>query len=98
MRSDNADRRLTPLGREVGLIDDRRWQLYTDKQEKITAEKARLESTRIKERDEAGIAISAETGQKIKGSITLAEMLRRPKFHYADLQKHGLDNSRIKFS
>ncbi len=95
LRSDNADRRLTPLGREIGLIDDRRWQLYTDKQENIAAEKARLQVTRIKELDEAGMAIAEETQQKIKGSITLAELLRRPKFHYADLKKHGLDNSEL---
>ncbi|MEO1004429.1 MAG: tRNA uridine-5-carboxymethylaminomethyl(34) synthesis enzyme MnmG [Cyanobacteria bacterium J06638_38] len=95
LRSDNADRRLTPLGREIGLIDDRRWQLYTDKQEKIAAEKERLYETRIKEKDEVGIAISAETQQKIKGSITLAELLRRPKFHYADLKKHDLDNPEL---
>ncbi|MEM7760992.1 MAG: tRNA uridine-5-carboxymethylaminomethyl(34) synthesis enzyme MnmG [Cyanobacteria bacterium P01_A01_bin.40] len=95
LRSDNADRRLTPLGREIGLIDDRRWQLYTDKQEKIAAEKERLYETRIKEKDEVGIAIAAETQQKIKGSITLAELLRRPKFHYADLKKHGLDNPEL---
>mgnify|MGYP003402458486 CR=1 FL=1 len=95
LRSDNADRRLTPLGREIGLIDDRRWQLYNDKQEKIAAEKSRLHETRIKEQETVGIAIAQETQQKIKGSITLAELLCRPKFHYADLQKHGLDNAEL---
>ncbi len=95
LRSDNADRRLTPLGREIGLIDDRRWQLYTDKQEKIAAEKERLQVTRIKEKDDLGIAIAKSTQQKIKGSITLADLLRRPKFHYADLQQYGLDNSEL---
>ncbi len=95
LRSDNADRRLTPLGREIGLIDDRRWQLYTDKQEKIAAEKERLYETRIKEQEEVGRAIAEETEQKIKGSITLAELLRRPKFHYEDLQKHGLNNPEL---
>lgn len=95
LRSDNADRRLTPLGREIGLIDDRRWQLYLDKQAKIAAEKSRLKETRIKEQEEVGIAIAEETQQKIKGSITLADLLRRPKFHYADLQKYGLDNGSL---
>ena len=95
LRSDNADRRLTPLGREIGLIDDRRWQIYTDKQEKIVAEKERLHTTRIKELDEVGIAIAQETEQKIKGSITLAELLRRPKFHYAELKEYGLDNPEL---
>ena len=90
LRSDNADRRLTPLGREIGLIDDRRWQLYSDKQSKIIAEKERLHSSRIKERDEVGIAIAQETGQKIKGSIALADLLRRPGFHYQDLARHNL--------
>ena len=95
LRSDNADRRLTPLGREIGLIDDRRWQLYLDKQEKIAAEKERLQVTRIKEKDEVGIAIAEATQQKIKGSITLADLLRRPKFHYADLKTYGLDNGEL---
>lgn len=95
LRSDNADRRLTPLGREIGLIDDRRWQLYTDKQEKIAAEKSRLENTRIKERDEVGVAIAQSTNQKIKGSITLGDLMRRPKFHYADLQKYGLGDEEL---
>ena len=90
LRSDNADRRLTPLGREIGLIDDRRWQLYSDKQSKIIAEKERLHSNRIKENDASGIAIANTTGQKIKGSITLADLLRRPGFHYSDLANYNL--------
>ena len=95
LRSDNADRRLTPLGREIGLIDDRRWQLYTDKQAKIVAEKERLYETRIKEKDLVGVAIAKETQQKIKGSITLAELLRRPGFHYANLKSYGLDTPEL---
>ena len=95
LRSDNADRRLTPLGRELGLIDDRRWQLYTDKQAKIIAEKERLHGTRIKAHEELGSAIAQETGQKIKGSITLAELLRRPGFHYPDLARYELHNPEL---
>ncbi|MEL6460447.1 MAG: tRNA uridine-5-carboxymethylaminomethyl(34) synthesis enzyme MnmG [Cyanobacteria bacterium J06621_15] len=93
LRSDNADQRLTPIGREVGLIDDRRWELFTQKQANIVAEKERLYAKRIKENDEVGKAIVADTKQVIKGSITLADLLRRPRFHYADLIKYGLGNS-----
>jgi tRNA uridine 5-carboxymethylaminomethyl modification enzyme len=92
LRSDNADQRLTPLGREIGLVDDRRWALFTQKQENIAAEKERLHETRIKELDEVGKAIVQGTQQAIKGSITLAELLRRSGFHYADLEQYGLGN------
>ncbi|MBD1899686.1 tRNA uridine-5-carboxymethylaminomethyl(34) synthesis enzyme MnmG [Trichocoleus sp. DQ-A3] len=92
LRSDNADQRLTPLGREVGLIDDRRWELFQHKQANIAAEKERLYSTRIKEHDEIGKAIASDTQQAIKGSITLADLLRRPGFHYVDLDRYGLSN------
>jgi tRNA uridine 5-carboxymethylaminomethyl modification enzyme len=95
LRSDNADRRLTPLGREIGLIDDRRWHLFCRKQENIAAEKERLYENRIKERDEIGVAIATATQQKIKGSITFADLLRRPGFHYIDLERYGLGNSNL---
>jgi len=92
LRSDNADQRLTPLGREIGLIDHRRWELFSRKQENIAAEKERLYATRVKEQDEKGIAIASNTQQAIKGSITLADLLRRPGFHYVDLDRYGLGN------
>jgi tRNA uridine 5-carboxymethylaminomethyl modification enzyme len=92
LRSDNADERLTQLGREIGLICDRRYGLFTEKYAKIAAEKERLETTRVKEHEEIGQAIFAATNQKIKGSITLAELLRRPGFHYLDLDTYGLAN------
>lgn len=92
LRSDNADQRLTPLGREIGLIDDRRWKLFNSKQANITAEKERLHTTRIKELDPLGKAIASDTGQAIKNSITLADLLRRPGFHYLDLDRYGLSN------
>ncbi|CDM96768.1 MAG: tRNA uridine-5-carboxymethylaminomethyl(34) synthesis enzyme MnmG [Limnospira sp. PMC 1291.21] len=95
LRSDNADRRLTPLGREIGLIDDRRWELFQQKQANIIAEKQRLDQTRVKERDEIGIAIASDTQQKIKGSISLAELLRRPGFHYGNLEHYHLGNSQL---
>ncbi|MBD0306704.1 MAG: tRNA uridine-5-carboxymethylaminomethyl(34) synthesis enzyme MnmG [Microcoleus sp. T1-bin1] len=98
LRSDNADQRLTPLGREIGLIDDRRWELFERKQANIVAEKARLYSIRVKEHEEIGKAILADTQQAIKGSITLADLLRRPGFHYVDLERYDLGNSSLKLA
>jgi tRNA uridine 5-carboxymethylaminomethyl modification enzyme len=90
LRSDNADRRLTPIGREIGLVDDRRWQMFCDKQERVHAEVERLNISRVKEKEELGQRITAETGEVIRGAITLADLLRRPKFNYAELIHYGL--------
>ena len=95
LRGDNADRRLTPLGRELGLIDDRRWGIYQRKQEAIEAEKQRLESLRLKVSDPVAAAVAEETKAAIKGSITLADLLRRPGFHSADLVRHGLAEAEL---
>lgn len=92
LRSDNADERLTPLGREIGLIDDRRWELFTRKQANIAAEKERLHTTRLKEQSDIAKLIASDTQQAIKNSITLADLLRRPGFHYANLEHYGLSN------
>ncbi len=95
LRGDNADRRLTPLGRELGLIDERRWDIYTAKQEAIATEQRRLDTVRLKASDPAAAAVVAQTGAAIKGSITLAELLRRPGFHSTDLVRHGLADAEL---
>ncbi|HEY9815355.1 MAG TPA: tRNA uridine-5-carboxymethylaminomethyl(34) synthesis enzyme MnmG [Candidatus Obscuribacterales bacterium] len=99
LRSDNADQRLTPLGRDLGLVSDRRWEHFTRKQANIAAEKERLHATRLKEHDPIGQAICEAQRQAnatdqwtIKGSITLSDLLRRPKFHYGDLEQYALGN------
>ncbi|CDN10053.1 tRNA uridine 5-carboxymethylaminomethyl modification enzyme GidA [Richelia intracellularis] len=95
LRPDNADQRMTPLGKQIGLICDRRWQLFTEKQANIAAEKERLQLTRVKEHEDTGKAIIQATGQAIKGSITIADLLRRPGFHYISLEEYGLGQSNL---
>jgi tRNA uridine 5-carboxymethylaminomethyl modification enzyme len=95
LRSDNADQRLTPLGREIGLIDDRRWELFTRKLTHIAAEKERLHTHRIKEHDALGKEIASFTQQAIRGSITYAELLRKPGVHYSDLDRFGLGDPEL---
>ena len=95
LRGDNADRRLTPLARELGLIDARRWQIYERKQEGIAAETKRLETVRLKVSDPVAPAVVEQTGATIKGSITLADLLRRPGFHSNDLVRHGLADGEL---
>jgi len=95
LRGDNADRRLTPLGRELGLIDDRRWQLFEDKLLAMETEKHRLETVRLKVSDPVAPTVEQETGAAIKGSITLADLLRRPGMHASDLVRHGLADAEL---
>ncbi|KAG2440518.1 hypothetical protein HYH02_010396 [Chlamydomonas schloesseri] len=91
LRSDNADRRLTPLGRDIGLVDDRRWALFTAKQARIEAEKARLVATRVRADSPVAAEAGALSGHAVPGSPTLEELLRRPHVHYSVLERHGLD-------
>lgn len=89
LRGDNADRRLTPLGRELGLVGDERWAAFTAKQTRIEQEKARLAGTRVTEASPLAAAVAAASGQALARPATLEELLRRPHVHSPLLAAHG---------
>ncbi|HBM51209.1 MULTISPECIES: tRNA uridine-5-carboxymethylaminomethyl(34) synthesis enzyme MnmG [unclassified Marinobacter] len=82
LREDNADLRLTETGRKLGLVDDERWQKFSDKCEGITKERSRLESTRIHPNTEAGERANGYLKQPMTRDQSLAELLRRPEIVY----------------
>ena len=82
LREDNADQRLTPVARKMGLVSNERWELFLNKQEKINAEKNRLTKTRLSSDEVKKIDKNAkkETTEK-----TAYDLLKRPQVKYKDL-------------
>jgi len=95
LRADNADARLTPLGREIGLVDERMWRVYTDKMSRLEAEGKRLRCTRCHEDDPVSRDSFHLSGHKIKGSCSLEDLLKRPHVHYDVLDKHNLGGANL---
>ena len=81
LRQDNADARLTPIGKKVGLIDDAQYKVFTDKQEAIEREMLRIKDAKISATDEVN-SVLAKVGQNIDRGIRIAELLKRPDIDY----------------
>ena len=85
LREDNADMRLTEIGRHLGVVDDVRWQAFNLKREQVATEQARLRSLWIQPETLAPADAERVLGKNIEHEYSLYELLRRPDVSYAQL-------------
>jgi tRNA uridine 5-carboxymethylaminomethyl modification enzyme len=85
LREDNADLRLTEIGRELGVVDDERWNAFARKRDAIAAERERLKSTWVNPRVLAPHDAERVLGQRIEREHALFDLLKRPDVTYAAL-------------
>lgn len=96
LRQDNADERLTPLGRELGLISDRRWEKFQRKQEQKQAELKRVQKTTLPPSQELNDILVSRGTSPLTTGAKLADLLKRPQITYEDLTP--VDKDRPQYS
>ncbi len=85
LREDNADLRLTEPGRELGLVNDRRWAAFSAKREAITRESQRLAALWVTRDNALGQALQGQLGVGISKEVPALDLLKRPEMDYATL-------------
>ena len=89
LREDNADMRLTAIGRDLGLVDDHRWEVFCRKQEAVSRETSRLQDIWIGPKHETAALVSQLLGQDLSHECSLTELLRRPGVTYEAITSLG---------
>ncbi len=85
LRQDNADRRLTEIGYQIGLVSESRYQMYLAKKKRIDQEIERLKKIRVSYGPRLNALLERKNSAVKTGNISLAELLRRPEIKYQDL-------------
>jgi len=85
LREDNADLRLTEMGRRLGIVDESRWRAFSGKRELVERERARLESTWLNPRTTPASVCAPVLGQALSREASLMDLLRRPEVNYESL-------------
>ena len=96
LRQDNADERLTPLGRQLGLISDRRWEKFQAKQAQKQAELKRVQSTTLPPSETLNQILVSRGTSPLSTGAKLADLLKRPQITYQDLEP--VDKDRPQYS
>ena len=97
LREDNADTRLMPKGRELGLVEDRAWEKFKKSSAAVLKETQTLQRKTIKPQTKEAKKLEDETGEKIKNNKTAYELLKRPQINYKNLvvENKGLTKNEI---
>ncbi len=93
LREDNADARLTPIGRKLGLVGDAQWQYFEQKIERIAQETERLKTTWVNPNNFSTELATPLLGKAIEREYSLADLMRRPEVNYNVLMQ--VDNQRF---
>lgn len=91
LRQDNADQRLTPYGRELGLISDKRWEKFQQKQAQLQAELKRAQTTTLAPSQELNDILVSRGTSPLSTGAKLADLLKRPQITYRDLAPVDMD-------
>jgi len=92
LREDNADLRLTPAGRELGLVDDERWEFFSRKRDAVMSEVDRLERAVVQPAD-VDAKLLAKLGAALSRETHAFELLRRPEISFDDLSGVARDEA-----